>query len=74
MAKKQQAAEREDAPNGLTGPEWDILRVVWENQRCAAGTVQEALASTHKWAYSTVKRPWTTLSLFLRSQTATPMG
>jgi BlaI family penicillinase repressor len=55
VAKKQQPAEREEAPNGLTGPEWAILKVVWESQPCAAGTVQEALASTHHWAYSTVK-------------------
>jgi BlaI family transcriptional regulator, penicillinase repressor len=55
VAKKQQAAERDEAPNGLTGVEWTILKVVWENQPCAAGTVQEALTSTHNWAYSTVK-------------------
>ena len=54
MAKKQ-ADERNEAPNGLTGAEWAILKVVWENQPCAAGTVQEALASSHHWAYSTVK-------------------
>jgi len=28
---------------------------VWENEPCAAGTVQEALARSKDWAYSTVK-------------------
>jgi predicted transcriptional regulator len=31
------------------------MNVVWESEPCAAGTVQEALASSHQWAYSTVK-------------------
>ena len=35
--------------------EWVILRVVWENEPCAAGTVQEALTNSKDWAYSTVK-------------------
>ena len=39
----------------LTEAEWAILDVVWQQQPCAAGTVQEALQSTHGWAYSTVK-------------------
>jgi BlaI family penicillinase repressor len=42
-------------PARLTEAEWAILDVVWEQQPCAAGTVQEALQSTHGWAYSTVK-------------------
>src|ERR1700722_9385741 len=54
MAKKQRAAG-DAAPHGLTGAEWDILKVVWEHEPCAAGTVQEALAPSHSWAYSTVK-------------------
>ena len=28
----------------LTEAEWIIMRVVWENEPCTAGTVQEALA------------------------------
>lgn len=39
----------------LTEAEWAIMKVVWENQPCAAGTVQEALAKSKDWAYSTVK-------------------
>jgi BlaI family penicillinase repressor len=39
----------------LTEAEWTIMKVVWENEPCAAGAVQEALAKTKDWAYSTVK-------------------
>ncbi len=39
----------------LTEAEWSIMKVVWENEPCAAGTVQEALAKSKDWAYSTVK-------------------
>jgi len=39
----------------LTEAEWAVMRVVWEHEPCAAGTVQEALEATRKWAYSTVK-------------------
>jgi BlaI family transcriptional regulator, penicillinase repressor len=39
----------------LTAAEWAIMKVVWENEPCAAGTVQEALEKTKDWAYSTVK-------------------
>jgi BlaI family transcriptional regulator, penicillinase repressor len=39
----------------LTEAEWAIMRVVWENEPCAAGTVQEALERDRDWAYSTVK-------------------
>ena len=42
-------------PGELTEAEWDIIRVVWREQPCAAGTVQEALAASRNWAYSTVK-------------------
>ena len=43
------------APVKLTEAEWVIMKVVWAEQPCAAGTVQEALASSKGWAYSTVK-------------------
>ena len=46
--RKKQTAE-------LTEAEWTILEVVWEHQPCAAGTVQEALASSKNWSYATVK-------------------
>jgi BlaI family penicillinase repressor len=39
----------------LTEAEWTIMKVIWENECCAAGTVQEALAESKKWAYSTIK-------------------
>lgn len=39
----------------MTDAEWVIIEVVWNQQPCAAGTVQEALESSHGWAYSTVK-------------------
>ena len=39
----------------LTEAEWEIMKVVWEKEPCAAGTVQESLAESRNWAYSTVK-------------------
>jgi BlaI family penicillinase repressor len=42
-------------PPELTEAEWAIMKVVWEHQPCAAGTVQEALTRELGWAYSTVK-------------------
>jgi len=39
----------------LSEAEWDIMRVVWDQEPCAAGTVQDALEGSRQWAYSTVK-------------------
>ena len=39
----------------LTEAEWEIMKVVWEKEPCAAGTVQETLAQSRDRAYSTVK-------------------
>ena len=39
----------------LTEGEWAIFQAVWDNEPCAAPTVQEALARRKKWTYSTVK-------------------
>lgn len=39
----------------LTEAEWEIMKIVWEKEPCAAGTVQETLAGSRNWAYSTVK-------------------
>ena len=39
----------------LTEAEWEIMKVVWEKEPCAAGTVQDSLATSRDWAYSTVK-------------------
>jgi len=44
-----------EGPVELTEAEWEIMKVVWEKQPCAAGTVQEELARTRDRAYSTVK-------------------
>ena len=46
---------RARAPEELTEAEWAIMKVVWEQEPCTAGTVQETLAETRNWAYSTVK-------------------
>ena len=52
MAKNK----RPDKPSvELTEAEWAIMRAIWQHQPCAAGTVQEALAASKGWAYSTVK-------------------
>jgi BlaI family penicillinase repressor len=39
----------------LTEVEWEIMRIVWEKEPCAAGTVQEELGRSRNSAYSTVK-------------------
>ena len=39
----------------LTEAEWEIIRVVWAHEPCAAPAVQEELAARKKWTYSTVK-------------------
>ena len=39
----------------LTEGEWAIIGAVWENEPCAAPTVQEALQDQKNWSYSTVK-------------------
>ena len=39
----------------LTEGEWAIVRAVWDNEPCAAPTVQEVLQSQKGWSYSTVK-------------------
>ncbi|MCF7976017.1 MAG: BlaI/MecI/CopY family transcriptional regulator [Phycisphaerae bacterium] len=46
--------KKEQSPD-LSEAEWAIMRVVWEHEPCAAGTVQETLAGSRQWAYSTVK-------------------
>src|ERR1700733_6054349 len=39
----------------LSEGQWAIMKVVWEQQPCAAPTVQEALLKSRKWSYSTVR-------------------
>ncbi len=39
----------------LTEAEWAIVKAVWDNEPCAAPTVQEVLEKQKGWTYSTVK-------------------
>jgi len=39
----------------LTDAEWTLIQAVWDNEPCAAPTVQEALQHRKNWTYSTVK-------------------
>lgn len=39
----------------LTEGEWSIIGAVWDNEPCAAPTIQEALEKQKNWSYSTVK-------------------
>ena len=39
----------------LTEAEWSIIKAVWSCEPCAAPAVQEILASSQGWAYSTVR-------------------
>ncbi|MHC4463799.1 MAG: BlaI/MecI/CopY family transcriptional regulator, partial [Planctomycetota bacterium] len=57
MARPKQNKKSEQAKLSaeLTEAEWTIIKVVWENEHCSAGTVQEALANSKDWAYSTIK-------------------
>jgi len=57
MAQAKPSKRPEEAKSNaeLTEAEWIIMKAVWENEPCAAGTVQESLAHTRDWAYSTVK-------------------
>jgi len=55
VPKNNHAAEPEQSPVELTEAEWEIMKVVWEKEPCAAGTVQEELARDRDRAYSTVK-------------------
>ena len=57
MSKSRKTTKKEPQINAveLTEAEWDIMKVVWEKEPCAAGTVQETLAQNRNRAYSTVK-------------------
>lgn len=52
---RSQKGRRAKAAEELTEAEWAIMKVVWEKEPCTAGTVQEMLAGSKDWAYSTVK-------------------
>ncbi len=53
--KKSKRGSRNKPAVELTEAEWEIMRVVWEKEPCAAGTVQEDLTQSRDRAYSTVK-------------------
>jgi len=53
--RKTTRGRRKKTSTELTEAEWEILKVVWQEEPCAAGTVQEALAKSKDWAYATVK-------------------
>ena len=55
QSEPNKKSERDKLNTELTEAEWIIMKVVWENEPCAAGTVQDALANSKDWAYSTVK-------------------
>ena len=54
-SRRRSSASSESAPVELTEAEWEIMKVVWEKEPCAAGTVQEELGRDRDRAYSTVK-------------------
>ena len=54
-SRKVKRPSREKPAVELTQAEWEIMKVVWKKEPCAAGTVQEALAKSRDRAYSTVK-------------------
>ena len=39
----------------LTEGEWSIIQAIWDEEPCAAPTIQEKLIAERKWSYSTVK-------------------
>lgn len=53
--RQTRKGRRAKTPQELTEAEWAIMKVVWEQEPCTAGTVQESLSETKAWAYSTVK-------------------
>ena len=54
-SKKISKATRKKPAPEIAEAEWIIMKVVWEHEPCAAGTVQEELADSKGWAYATVK-------------------
>lgn len=52
---KSTKASRKKSNTELTDAEWAIMKILWQNEPCSAGTVQEALTKSKAWAYSTVK-------------------
>jgi BlaI family transcriptional regulator, penicillinase repressor len=42
-------------PVELTEGEWAIIKAVWQHQPCTAPDIQEALAGSKGWVYTTVR-------------------
>ena len=62
MTKSKESRKVRERKVEMTEVEWEIMRIVWEKEPCAAGTVQEELALNSKnqknrtgKAYSTIK-------------------
>jgi BlaI family penicillinase repressor len=51
-SRKIKSSGKDEQQVELTQAEWEIMKVVWEKEPCAAGAVQETLRDR---AYSTVK-------------------
>ena len=54
-SKRTRKASRKKPAPEIAEAEWIIMKVVWEHEPCAAGTVQEEMANSKGWAYATVK-------------------
>lgn len=59
---EEQKIRKNERKIEMTEVEWEIMRIVWDKEPCAAGTVQEELARLNKLhsgspgkAYSTIK-------------------
>jgi len=62
MTKSKESRKLKERKVEMTEVEWEIMRIVWDKEPCAAGTVQEELAKQTKnqkdssgKAYSTIK-------------------
>ena len=47
-------SEKQPLPD-LTKAEFDILRIIWKNQKLSVREVHDQVTATHAWAYSTTK-------------------
>ena len=54
-SRENKRGKRKKRKVELTEVEWEIMKIIWEKEPCAAGTVQEELGRSTNKAYSTVK-------------------
>ena len=54
-SRENERGKRKKRKVELTEVEWEIMKIIWEKEPCAAGTVQEELGRSRNKAYSTVK-------------------